>query len=71
MRPIPVQFVYAETTLTNKGKDTAEKLVKYLGREKTNRVTLIDHIDHVGGDKINRRVDFAVDSEVSRAYLCD
>jgi outer membrane protein OmpA-like peptidoglycan-associated protein len=52
-RPIPVQFVYDKTMLTDKGKKSAKELVKYLAQKQPNRITLIGHTDEHGGDAYN------------------
>jgi outer membrane protein OmpA-like peptidoglycan-associated protein len=52
-RPIPVQFVFGKTILTEKGQDSAKQLVRYLSRKTPNQITLIGHTDHVGSDPLN------------------
>jgi len=60
-RPIPVQFVYNQTTLTDKGKKSAKLLVKYLAQKQANSITLIGHTDEQG------EVDYNCDLSKKRA----
>jgi len=60
-RPIPVQFVYNQTTLTDKGKKSAKQLVKYLAQKQANSITLIGHTDEQG------EVDYNCDLSKKRA----
>ncbi len=60
-RPIPVQFDSNKAVLNPNGKESAEKLVKYLEHTKPRRVTLIGHTDHHG------KVDYNCDLSKKRA----
>jgi outer membrane protein OmpA-like peptidoglycan-associated protein len=51
--PIPVQFVFNRTTLTEKGQDSVEKLLNFLQEKKPNRIILMGHTDHWGSDGYN------------------
>ncbi len=52
-RPIPVQFVFGKTALTENGKDSAEKLLVFFQNQKPTRITLIGHSDRIGSDATN------------------
>ena len=55
-RPLPLQFVYRETTLTPKGQSTAELLLDHLKRTQAPKITLIGHTDAKGSDRYNLRL---------------
>ncbi len=64
--PIPMQFVYRETTLTDDGTKAASLLLEYLMLKKFDAITLSGHTDERGSAEYNmdlsrRRLEAAVD----------
>ncbi len=51
--PIPVQFIFEQTSFTDKGKNSAQKLASYLKCKKARSITLVGHTDHHGEDDYN------------------
>ncbi len=51
--PIPMQFVYRETTLTDEGRQAVALLLDYLKLKKFDAVTLSGHADERGSDDYN------------------
>jgi outer membrane protein OmpA-like peptidoglycan-associated protein len=52
-RPLPIQFKFGTTELTEDGQKTAEKLACYLAKRHPQQVTLIGHTDWVNTDAFN------------------
>jgi len=52
-RPIPVQFVFGKTMLTEAGKDSANKLLAFFQNQNSTRITLIGYTDRIGSDSTN------------------
>ena len=52
-RPIPVQFVFGKTGLTEAGQDSVKKLISFFRHKKPTHITLIGHTDRVGSDLYN------------------
>ncbi|MCK5522029.1 MAG: OmpA family protein [Thiomargarita sp.] len=52
-RPIPVQFVFGKTALTEAGKDSANKLLAFFQNQNSTRITLIGYTDRIGSDATN------------------
>ena len=64
--PIPMQFVYRETTLTDEGTKAVSLLLEYLRLKRFNAITLSGHTDERGSEEYNmdlsrRRLEAAVD----------
>lgn len=51
--PLPIEFVYRESQLTDKGRMAAGLLLEYLKVKSLDRVTLTGHADEVGSHEYN------------------
>ncbi len=51
--PIPVQFEFNKTKLTSQGKQSAKKLVQYLNKKRSTKITVIGHTDPKGSESYN------------------
>ena len=49
-RPVPVQFVFGKTALTESGQNSAKKLITFFQRKNPTRITLVGHSDRIGSD---------------------
>jgi outer membrane protein OmpA-like peptidoglycan-associated protein len=53
---IPVQFKFNSSVLNDKGKKSAQQLIKYINQHNFKKITLVGHTDTKGSNIVNDRI---------------